>query len=80
MDRDEQRVVTGTSIAAYALAQMTFVALLTSGLLSKADAEGMLQQVIASNQIGGGPANRIAADMLTAVLRNIPAIPVQSKQ
>jgi hypothetical protein len=62
----------GSAIAAFTLAQMTFWQLLKQGLLPKSDAEHMLKVAVKANQ-KGGPGNQHAAAKLAVVLQNIQA-------
>jgi hypothetical protein len=52
----------GSTMAAFGLAQISFSSL--------ADAEQMLRQLIKANETGG-PANQVAAALLTVVLQNV---------
>jgi hypothetical protein len=77
---EQQTVLAGTTIAAFALAQASFVALVGSGLFSKAEAEGFLRQSIATNQTNGGAPNRAAASILGEILKNVTAMQVATRQ
>jgi len=61
---------TGAAMAAFTLAQMTFWHFLRLGLLSKPDAEAMIQEAIKANQ-RGGPVNQKAVILLSGVLKNV---------
>jgi hypothetical protein len=80
MDEQQQIIAAATSIAALALAQGSFIALVGSGLFSKAEAEGYLRQSIATNQTNGGAPNRAAASILDEILKNLTAMPVATRQ
>jgi hypothetical protein len=77
---DEQTTVAATAITALALSQASFIALVGNGLFSKADAEGFLRQSIETNQQNGGQANRLAASILSEILKNVSAMPVPTRQ
>jgi hypothetical protein len=62
----------GSTMAAFALAQISFSTLVTNEIIPKADAEQMLRQLIKVNETGG-PANQVAAALLTVVLQNVSA-------
>jgi hypothetical protein len=69
----------GSTMAAFALAQMSFSTLVTSEIIPKADAEKMLRQLIEANETGG-PANQVAAALLTVILQNISAFQPATRQ
>ena len=62
----------GSTMAAFALAQMCFSTLVTNELIPKSEAEQMLKQLIKANETGGR-ANQVAAALLTIVLQNVSA-------
>jgi hypothetical protein len=69
----------GSTMAAFALAQMSFSALVTSEIIPKVDAEKMLRQLIEANETGG-PANQVAAALLTVVLQSVSAFQPATRQ
>ena len=69
----------GSTMAAFALAQMCFSTLVTNELISKAEAERMLKQLIKANETGGR-ANQVAAALLTIVLQNVSAFQPATRQ
>ena len=58
----------GSTMAAFALAQLSFSALVTNELIPKAEAEQMLKQLIKANK-KGGVANQVAVALLDIVLQ-----------
>jgi hypothetical protein len=70
----------GSTMAAFALAQMSFSALVTNELIPKADAERMLKELIKANEIGEGTANQVAAALLTMVLQSVSAFQPATRQ
>ena len=62
----------GSAIAAFTLAKMAFWHLLQQGLLEKSEAQRMLRRAIETKG-EEGPAHRIAAAKLAAMLRSIEA-------
>jgi hypothetical protein len=69
----------GSTMAAFALAQICFSVLVTSELISKADAERSLKQLIKANETGG-TAGQVAASLLTMVLQSISAFQPATRQ
>jgi hypothetical protein len=69
----------GSTMAAFALAQMSFSTLVTNELIPKADAEKMLKQLIKANETAG-PAHQVAAALLTIVLQNVSAFQPATRQ
>jgi hypothetical protein len=69
----------GSTMAAFALAQISFSTLLKNELIPKADAERMLKELIKANETGG-PANQVAAALLTIVLQNVSAFQPATRQ
>jgi len=67
----------GSTMAAFALAQMAFST--TNEIIPKAEAEQMLKQLIKANETGG-PANQVAAALLTIVLQNVSAFQPATRQ
>ena len=66
-------------MAAFALAQISFSALVTNEIIPKADAEKMLRQLIKVNETEG-PANQVAAALLTVVLQSVSAFSPATRQ
>ena len=69
----------GSTMAAFALAQISFSTLVTNEVIPKADAEQMLKQLIKANETGGR-ANQVAAALLTIVLQNVSAFQPATRQ
>jgi hypothetical protein len=67
----------GSTMAAFALAQIS--TLVTNEIIPKADAEQMLRELIKANETGG-PANQVAAALLTVVLQNVSAFRPATRQ
>ena len=72
LDLSNPEHAAGSTMAAFALAQMSFSTLVTNELIPKADAEKLLKQLIKANETGG-TAHQIAAALLTVVLQNVSA-------
>jgi hypothetical protein len=79
MDQEQQTAIAGTAIAAFALAQASFVALVASGFLPKDQAEGFLRQAVTTNQQSGGASNRAAAMLLDQILKNVASMEVETR-
>jgi hypothetical protein len=69
----------GSTMAAFALAQMSFSALVTNELIPKADAE-RLKELIKANETGKGTANQVAVALLTMVLQSVSAFQPATRQ
>jgi hypothetical protein len=69
----------GSTMAPFGLAQISFSSLVTNEIIPKADAEQMLRQLIKANETGG-PANQVAAALLTVVLQNVSAFRPATRQ
>jgi hypothetical protein len=69
----------GSKMAAFALAQISFSTLVANELLPKAEAERALKELIKANE-PGGPANQVAAALLTIVLENVSAFQPATRQ
>jgi hypothetical protein len=80
MDEQQQIISAATSIAALALAQGSFIALIGSALFSKAEAEEYLRRSIETDQNNGGAPNRAAASILGEILKNVTAMQVATRQ
>ena len=70
----------GSTMAAFALAQISFSTLVTSEIIPKADAKKMLRQLIKANETTGGTANQVAAALLTMVLQSVSAFQPATRQ
>jgi hypothetical protein len=70
----------GSTMAAFALAQISFSTLVTNEIIPKAEAEQLLKQLIKANETGGSPANQVAAALLTMVLQNVSAFQPATRQ
>ena len=69
----------GSTMAAFALAQISFSALVTNEIIPKAEAEKMLRRLVEANETGGA-ANQVAAALLTVVLENVSAFQPATRQ
>ena len=69
----------GSTMAAFALAQTSFSALVRNELIPKLDAERMLKELIKANETGG-EANQVAAALLTMVLESVSAFQPATRQ
>ena len=69
----------GSTMAAFALAQMSISILVTTELFPKADAERMLKELIKANETGG-TAGQVAASLLTMVLQTVSAFQPATRQ
>ena len=69
----------GSTIAALALAQLSFGALVKNELIPKAEAEKMLKRMIKANETGG-IANQVAVALLDMVLQDISAFQPATRQ
>jgi hypothetical protein len=69
----------GSTMAAFALAQLSFSALVTNELIPKAEAEQMLKQLIKANK-KGGVANQVAVALLDIVLQDVSAFQPATRQ
>ena len=79
LDFNNPEHAAGSTIAAFALAQMCFSTLVTNELIPKPEAERMLKQLIKVNETGGR-ANQVAAALLTIVLQNVSAFQPATRQ
>ena len=69
----------GSTMAAFALAQLSFSALVTNEIIPKAEAEKMLKRMIKANETGG-IANQVAVALLDMVLQDISAFQPATRQ
>ena len=68
-----------STMAAFALAQISFSALVTNEIIPKTDAEKILRQLVKANETGQ-PANQVAAALLTVVLQSVSAFQPATRQ
>jgi hypothetical protein len=80
LDFSKPEHAAGSTMAAFALAQISFSALVTNEIIPKADAEKMLRQLIKVNDETEGPANQVAAALLTVVLQSVSAFQPATRQ
>jgi hypothetical protein len=71
LDLTKPEHAAGSTMAAFALAQMSFSTLVTNELIPKADAEKMLKQLIKANETGG-PAHQVAAAYSQSFCKTCP--------
>ena len=64
LDFTDPEHMAGSTMAAFALAQLSFSALLTNEIIPKAEAENALKQLIKANEGGGSIPNEVAAATL----------------
>ena len=69
----------GSTMAALALAQLSFGALVKNELIPKAEAENMLKRVIKANKSGDIP-NQVAVALLDIVLQDVSAFQPATRQ
>jgi hypothetical protein len=69
----------GSTMAALALAQLSFGALVKNELIPKAEAEKMLKRMIKANETGG-IANQVAVALLDMVLQDVSAFQPATRQ
>jgi hypothetical protein len=69
----------GSTMAAFALAQLSFSALVTNEIIPKTEAEKMLKRLIKANE-GGGIANEVVAALLALVLKDVSAFRPATRQ
>jgi hypothetical protein len=67
LDFTDPEHAAGSTMAAFALAQLSFSILVRHELIAKAEAEKMLKRLIKANE-GGGTVNEVAAALLAIVL------------
>jgi hypothetical protein len=70
----------GSTMAAFALAHLSFSTLLKNQIIPKAEAEQLLKQLIEANETGESSANQVAAALLTMVLQNVSAFQPATRQ
>jgi len=79
LDFSKPEHAAGSTMAAFALAQISFSALVTNEIIPKAEAEKMLRKLIEANEPGGA-ANQVAAALLMVVLENVSAFQPATRQ
>jgi hypothetical protein len=79
LDFSKPEHAAGSTMAAFALAQISFSALVTNEIIPKAEAEKMLRRLVEANETGGA-ANQVAAALLTVVLENVSAFQPATRQ
>jgi hypothetical protein len=79
LDFTDPEHAAGSTMAAFALAQLSFSTLVTNELIPKAEAEKMLKQLIKANE-KGSTANEVAAALLAIVLKNVSAFRPATRQ
>ena len=79
LDFSKPEHAAGSTMAAFALAQISFSALVTNEIIPKAEAEKMLRQLVEANETGGA-ANQVAAALLMVVLENVSAFQPATRQ
>jgi hypothetical protein len=79
LDFSKPEHAAGSTMAAFALAQISFSTLVTNEIIPKADAEKMLKQLIKANETGE-PANQVAAALLTMILQGVSAFQPATRQ
>ena len=80
MNEPEQVAAAAAAIAALALGQLSVIALVQTGLLSKVEAGTMLRQLAETNEKNGGSPNRATASILTGIANNIAAMVLPVRQ
>jgi hypothetical protein len=61
--KNDQQIDAGYAIAAFTLAQLSFLALVRNGVLTDREAQGMLEGAIEVNE-AGAPSHQLAAQLL----------------
>jgi hypothetical protein len=79
LDFTDPEHMAGSTMAAFALTQLSFSALVTNEIIPKAEAEKMLKQLIKVNE-KGSTANEVAAALLAIVLKQISAFRPATRQ
>ena len=79
LDFSKPEHAAGSTMAAFALAQISFSALVTNEIIPKAEAAKMLRQLVDANETGGA-ANQIAAALPTVVLQNVSTFQPATRQ
>jgi len=79
LDLSNPEHAAGSTMAAFALAEISFSTLVINELIPKAEAEQKLKQLIKANETGGA-AHQVAAALLTIVLKNVFAFQPATRQ
>ena len=79
LDFTDPEHMAGSTMAAFALAQLSFSALVTNEIIPKAEAEKMLKRVIKANESGAIP-NQVAVALLDIVLQDVSAFQPATRQ
>jgi len=80
LDFTDPEHMAGSTMAAFALAQLSFSALVTNEIIPKAEAENALKQLIKANEGGGSIPNEVAAALLSMVLKQVAAFRPATRQ
>jgi hypothetical protein len=80
LDFSKPEHAAGATMAALALAQLSFGALVKNELIPKPEAEKMLKRMIKANETGDGIANQVAAALLDMVLKDVSAFQPATRQ
>jgi hypothetical protein len=78
LDFTDPEYMAGSTMAAFALAQLSFSSVVRHELIPKAEAERMLKRLIKANE-GGGIANEVAAALLAIVLKEVSSFQPASR-
>ena len=78
LDFTDPEHMAGSTMAAFALAQLSFSSVVRHELIPKAEAERMLKRLIKANE-GGGIANDVAAALLAIVLKEVSSFQPASR-
>jgi hypothetical protein len=79
LDFTDPEHMAGSTMAAFALAQLSFSALVTNEIIPNPEAEKMLKQLIKANE-KGSIANEVAAALLAIVLKQVSAFRPATRQ
>jgi hypothetical protein len=79
LDFTDPEHAAGSTMAAFALSQLSFSTLVKNELIPKADAEKTLKRLIKANE-GGGIAHEVAAALLALVLKDVTAFQPATRQ
>ena len=78
LDFTDPEHMAGSTMSAFALAQLSFSSVVRHELIPKAEAERMLKRLIKANE-GGGIANEVAAALLAIVLKEVSSFQPASR-
>jgi hypothetical protein len=79
LDFTDPEHMAGSTMAAFAPAQLSFSTLVMNGIIPKPEAEKMLKQLIKANE-KGSIANEVAAALLAIVLKQVSAFRPATRQ